>query len=401
MPIFNYKAIDKKQNTVNGLIEASSEDAAAENLQEKGFIIITLKKAADKRAARKQIILSRVSGKDLVIFSRQFAVMISANVTVVQALKILIEQTASVKLKMAISDIAFEVDAGSRLSESLAKRSDIFSDFYSSVIKSGETSGKLDESLNYLANEMEKEYDMMSKIKGAMIYPAFVFSGMGAVGMVMMIYVIPKLTSVLAESGGELPLATRVLIGVSNFLSSFWWLIILLAAGAVGGVIFALRTPMGKRFFDNLILRIPIFGKLFQRIYIVRFANSLHTLIAGGVTLNEGLKVSADVVNNKVYQDLIKETIKEVEEGNSISSVFVKSDKVPHIVSQMMSIGERTGKLDLVLERISDFYSREISNIIANLMSLMEPVILVVMGIAVGIMVAAVILPMYNMASQF
>jgi type IV pilus assembly protein PilC len=400
MSIYKYKAISKEKRTVGGLVEAGSIDGAAEILQEKGFIIISLKKEEEEVKRKYLSILNRVKAKDLVVFSRQFAVMVSANVTIVQALKILVDQTASVKLKVIISEIAFEVDGGSKLSDAMAKRPNIFSDFFTSVIRSGETSGRLDDSLNYLADEMEKDYDMMHKIKGALIYPAFVFFGLGAVGIVMMIFVIPKLTSVLAESGAELPLATKILINTSDFLSKSWVTLLLFFIALIVILYFLIKRPAGRKIFDTLILRLPIFGKLFQRIYLVRFSRSLNTLIVGGVALTEGLKISAAVVNNNVYKDLILKTVKEVEDGNSISSVFIKSGQVPKMVSQMMSIGEKTGKLDLVLEKVTDFYTREIINIIANLMTLMEPIIMVIMGIAVGIMVAAVILPMYNLAGQ-
>jgi len=401
MSIFKYKAIDQNKNIVSGLAEAASEDLAAESLQEKGLSIISLKEESRSVGLDFNLILNRVSVKDIVIFSRQFSVMTSANVTVVQALKILVEQTDNARFRMIISEIAYEVDGGSRLSDALAKRPNIFSDFYVSVVRSGETSGRLDEVLNYLADEMEKDYDMMSKIKGAMIYPVFVLFGLGAVGIVMMVFVVPKLTSILAESGGELPIATKILIAVSGFLTHYWWMLIMAIIGLVAGLRFYSQRPRGRRVLDAFKLRVPIFGKLFQRIYLVRFTRSFNTLIVGGVSITEGLRITADVVNNQVYKELIQETVKEVEDGNSISSVFIHSKEVPKMVSQMMSIGEKTGKLDIVLERISQFYAREVSNIIANLMTLMEPIIMVVMGVAVGIMVAAIILPMYNMASQF
>ncbi len=400
MAIFKYKAINKNKETSNGLVEAASDDLAAEALHERGLTIISLKKESETNFASKYLaILNKVKRKDVVIMSRQFSVMISANVTVVQALKILIEQTDNIRLKMIISEIAYEVDGGSKLSDALAKRPEVFSNFYVSVIKAGETSGRLDESLNYLAEEMEKDYDMMGKIKGAMIYPAFVITGLIVVGVVMMIFVVPKLTSIMTESGAELPITTKILLAVSGFLVNFWWLLLLVVIGLVAAIFVFKQTPKGRIFLDTFKLRIPIFGKLFQRIYIVRFTRSLNTLIVGGVTITEGLKITSEIVNNKIYSKLIDETIKEVEDGNSISSVFVESSEIPQMVSQMMSIGEKTGKLDVVLERISEFYSREISNIITNLMTLMEPVIMVIMGIAVGIMVSAVILPMYNLAS--
>jgi len=381
-------------------VEAVNQNKAAEALQEKKYSIISIKEIS---AAKKKGLpfLDRIKIKDVAIFSRQFSVMMSANVAMVQSLRILTNQTVNSKLKLIISEIAEEVDSGSKLSTALAKRPKIFSNFYVSVVSSGETSGKLDEVLNYLADEMEKDYDMMSKIKGAMIYPVFVLAGLSAVGVVMMVYVVPKLTDILTESGAELPLATRVLIGISGALTSYWWLIILVLGGLIAGIKFYISKPLGRKQFDFLKLRIPIFGKLFQRIYIVRFTRSMHTLIIGGVTIVSSLKIAADIVDNRIYYELISQTIKEVEDGNSISSIFIKSKEMPMMVSQMMSVGERTGKMDIILERLTDFYDREINNIVANLMTLMEPVIMVVIGAAVGMMVAAIILPMYNMAGQF
>jgi len=401
MPTFQYKAIDSNKKIVSGLAEAASEDLVAESLQEKGLSIILLKEKSRMANFNIDFVFSRVRPKDVVIFSRQFSVMTSANVTVAQALKILVEQTENPKLKTIISEIAYEVDGGSRLSDALAKRPKVFSNFYVSVVRSGETSGRLDEILNYLADEMEKDYDMMSKIKGAMIYPAFVLAGLGGVGTVMMVFVVPKLTNILAETGGELPIATRILMAVSGFLIHSWWVLLLVIAGGFFAIRFYISTERGRKVFDFIKLHLPIFGKLFQRIALVRFTRSLNTLIVGGVAITEGLKITAEVVNNEIYKDLILKTVKEVEDGNSISSMFVDSKEIPKMVSQMMSIGEKTGKLDVVLDKVSQFYAREVANIIANLMTLMEPIIMVIMGVAVGIMVAAIILPMYNMASQF
>jgi type IV pilus assembly protein PilC len=216
----------------------------------------------------------------------------------------------------------------------------------------------------------------------------------------MMVFVVPKLTAVLLESGGELPIATRILIGTSDFLSNYWWLFLVIIGGAVFGIKMFTRTDVGKLTVDTIKLRLPIFGKLFQRIYLVRFTRSMHTLIIGGVNITKSLKITGDVVSNKVYKDLIDKTVKEVEEGNSISNIFSQSKQIPRMVSQMMSIGEKTGKLDVILKRITEFYGREINNIVTNLMTLMEPIIMVIMGLAVGVMVAAIILPMYNMASN-
>ncbi|MBI4812639.1 type II secretion system F family protein [Candidatus Falkowbacteria bacterium] len=397
--VFKYKTLNQEGKTIQGLVEAVSEEAAAEILREKGLSIIFIKEES-AGGGKGLSVLNRIKTKDVVVFSRQFSVMISANVTMVQALRVLVEQTENIKLKMIISEIADEVDSGSKLSASLSKRPKIFSNFYINVIKAGETSGRLDEALNYLADEMEKDYDMTSKIRGAMIYPAFVLCGLTAVGIVMMVFVVPKLTDILLETGAELPLATRILIAASKFLTKYWWLLIMMIVGAIAGLKFYISKPQGRRIFDFLKLKLPVFGKLFQRIYLVRFTRSMNTLILGGVAITESLKIAGEVVSNQIYKDLISETAEEVEDGNSISSVFINSKEIPKMVSQMMSIGEKTGKLDIVLARITDFYAREIDNIVANLMTLMEPIIMVIMGVAVGIMVAAVILPMYNLASS-
>ena len=401
MSIFKYKAIDESKKRFQGLIEASDENSAAEILKERGLSIISVIKKSGGKEFKILSVLNRVKLKDIVVFSRQFSVMISANVALVQALRILVDQTENINLKVIISDIADEVDSGSMLSEALAKRPKIFSDFYINVVKSGETSGKLDKVLNYLADEMEKDYDMMSKIRGAMIYPAFVFSGLIVVGTVMMIFVVPKLTNMLTETGTQLPVSTRILIKTSEILLNYWWILLIALIGIVIGFRFIIGTALGRKYFDLIKLKIPVFGKLFQRIYLVRFTRSMNTLILGGVTIIKSLEISSEIIDNYTYKSLIKETSKEVEDGNSISSVFIKSEHVPKMVSQMMSIGEKTGKLDIVLGRITDFYTREITNIITNLMTLMEPIIMIIMGVAVGIMVAAIILPMYNLASQF
>jgi len=401
MAVYKYKALNKDKKTVSGLVEAASEDLAIDTLKDKELVIISLKEEAIKGGEKALFFLGRIKAKDLVIFSRQFSVLVSANVALVESLRLLAEQTKNPKFRTIVSEIADEVDGGARLSDSLAKRPKVFSNFYINVVKSGESSGKLDEVLDYLADELEKDFDMTSKIKGAMIYPAFILAGLSVVGVVMMVFVVPKLTKIIAETGAELPMATKVLIATSGFLSNCWWLLLILLAGSVVGIKFFVKLPVGKKIIDTTLLHLPIFGKLFQRIYLVRFTRSLQTLIVGGVNISKGLDITSEVVNNYVYKNLITETKKEVEDGNSISTVFVNSKEMPNMVSQMMSIGEKTGRLDVILSRITDFYSREINNIVANLMTLMEPIIMVILGVAVGFMVAAIIMPMYNMASQF
>lgn len=399
MAVFKYKALTEHKETIEGLVEALSDKSAVDILKDKGLVIISIEEKSTLGNLQQLPFLNKVSVKDIVIFSRQFSVLVSANVALVESLKILVDQTENPRLQGIISEVADEVDGGSRLSDALGKRPKVFSDFFVNVVKSGESSGKLDEVLTYLADEMEKDYDMMSKIKGAMMYPAFVMSGMAVVGVVMMVSVVPKLTAMMSETGAELPTATKLLVALSDFLQSYWWILLAVVIGSFVGMKILRKNPVFRRVSDIILLKAPIFGKLFTLIYLVRFTRSLSTLIVGGVAITKSLEITADVITNSVFKDIIRGTIKEVEDGNSIAVALLESKEIPNMVAQMMSIGEKTGRLDMILERITDFYSREVNQILSNLMTLMEPIIMVIIGIAVGIMVAAIIMPMYNMAT--
>lgn len=401
MSFFQYRARNSRGDVVQGAVDAPSENVASSILVDRGLIILSLTEKEKKSLSIDISFLNRIKTKDVVVFSRQLAVMASASVPIVQALKILVSQTNNDKLKVIISEVADEVDGGAKLSQALGRYRKVFTDFYVAMIRSGETSGKLDEVLNYLADQQEKDYDLSSKIKGAMIYPIFILSGLVVVAIVMMVFVVPKLTAIISESGAKLPLATRVLIATSDFMQQFWYVLIFV----IGGGLFALykltRQGPGKVMFDRLKLKVPIFGKLWQRIYLVRMTRSLSTLIVGGVPLTTALEVVADVVGNYMYSDLIRRTIKEVEDGNSVATLFLKSSDVPAMVSQMMSVGEQTGRLEQILSKITEFYSREVENLVNNMVSLIEPLIMILMGVGVGLMVAAIILPMYQLASSF
>ena len=400
MAIFDYRAKDHQGNTVSGVIEAPTENVAAELLTERRYIILNL--APRRKAVLFQSslgFLNRVPMREVVIFSRQLAVMINTAVPIVQALRILVKQTKTVAFKIIISEIADEVDGGAKLSTALSRYPQVYSEFFVHMIRSGETTGKLDETLNYLADQLEKDYDLNSRIKGAMIYPAFILTAIVGVGIVMMIYVIPKLTAVLEESGTKLPLSTKLMINTSKFLKQDWWLVVLILIGL--GFLYRLitHTNAGRRQMDAMKIRMPIFGNLFQKIYLTRFTRSIATLIMGGIPLSRTLEIVADIVGNSVYKELTLDTIAVIEDGSSIATLFAKSRDVPPMLTQMMTVGEQTGKLDVILSKLSDFYSKEVDNLIRNLVSLMEPVIMLVLAIGVAVLVMAILLPMYNLSS--
>ncbi len=401
MPLYNYKVKNKYGGIVRGVVEAESEEGANELLQEREFTVLSIKERKKKSIFEESIdFFNRVPSKDLVIFARQLSVMVDAGVREVQALRTLIEQTSNEKLKTIISDIADEVEGGAKLSEAMGKYPSVFSDFFIGIIRSGETTGRLAEVVSYLADQEEKDYDLRQRIRGALVYPAFIVGGLIVVSFIMMIYVVPNLTDVLKESGATLPFSTRALIAVSDFMVAFWWLIILLFLAIVVGIKLYTRTEEGEKNWDRLKLKLPIMGKVLQKLYLVRFTRSFYTLFRGDVDMVQGLEIVSGVVGNAVYRDLLLETAKEVRDGNSIATVFEKSDLTPTMIPQMLSVGEDSGKLQEVLEKLTGFYTREVDNSVQSLVTLIEPIVMILIGVAVGVMVAAVIMPMYNLAGQ-
>ncbi len=401
MPIYRYKAKNKKGQKKVGQIAGMGESDTQARLKRQELSDISLTDISNSFELKLLLLINPISSKDLAIFSRQFSIMISANVTVVEALVILIEQTQNVSLQKMIADIAYEVDSGGFLSDSLAKRPKIFSPLFINIVKSGETSGSLDEVLNYLADEIEKNHDMKAKIKGAMIYPIFILSGLVIVGVVLMVYVLPNLTDIIVQSGTTLPLATRIVIATSNFLQAYIAYVLLAVIALFVMLQRYIKTKTGRIYFDNLKLNLPIFGRLFKYMYIIQFSRALSTLLKGGVNITKGLEITVKVVNNVIFQQIILDTLRDVNDGKPVSLVMQNRKEVPKMVPHMMSVGERTGKLDSVLDKIVEFYNREVTNMLNNLSTIIEPVIMVIMGVGVGIMVAAILMPMYNLASQF
>ncbi len=400
MPIFNYKVRDLSGQIKTGVVEAVSEAEASTLLEEKQLTVLSLTEGSRKAKKGFNINIGTVKQKDVVIFSRQLSVMMSATVPIVQALRILSKQTTNVIFVEKINEMADDVDGGMKLSLAMSKHKKVFSNFFVSMVRSGETSGKLDEVLLYLADQMEKDYDLVSRIKGAMIYPCFIIVGMLVVGFLMMVFVVPKMTAMLKESGQELPFLTKMLINSSDFMKESWYIIIISIVAFIVLFKIFVSSKGGKILFNKFVLKVPIFGELFKKVYIVRFARSLSTLVKGGVPISNSLNITAEVVDNEAYKKLMLDTVKEVEDGNSISTLFIKSDLIPPMLSQMLIIGEKTGKIDSILDKLADFYSREIDSLVVGLTSLIEPLILMIMGVGVGGMVAAIMIPMFKVAQN-
>lgn len=400
MTIFDYRARTKDGRVTKGAVEAPSEKAAEEILREQGLIVLSF--AERERTGALAVPLrffNRASREEVTIFARQLSVMVGATVPLVKALRILVKQQEKVSFKIIISDVAEKIDGGAKLSEALAKYPRVFDKFFIYMVRSGETTGKLDEVLEYLADQKEKNLFLMKKIRGALAYPAFVIVALIVVGIIMMSYVLPKLLDVLSSDGADLPVTTQILISVSSFFQHWWWLVVLVIIILVVLYFVFRKTDVGAKQIDTLKLKIPIAGDLFQKIYLARFAQSFSTLLKSGVPIAQSLQIVSDVVGNKLYKSLILQTIKEVEMGNSISTVFVGNKDIPLMLNQMMIVGEETGRLDQVLEKVGDFYSKEVDTSVDTMVSLIEPIVIVIIGIGIGILVAGVLLPIYSLST--
>ena len=314
------------------------------------------------------------------------------------ALQALAEQQTSFYFAGIISDLSNDVEAGTIFSKALAKYPQVFSPFFINLIKSGEVSGNLENSLNYLADYLEKQYYLQNKVRNALIYPGFIFLGFIVVAVLMLVMVIPNLTSILEQSGIDLPLSTRIIIGLSNILRRWGWLILLILIAAGFFLWRFIRTPQGRRFFDELKIKLPVFGAVFKKIYLARFADNLSTLIKGGLPILQALQVSAEVIGNVVFEELVLEAKEEVRIGNPMSQTFEKRKEIPPMVTQMIYTGERTGQLEMVLQKMASFYVREVDSVIATISSLIEPFLIVFLGIGVAILLTAVLMPIYNIA---
>lgn len=401
MADYTYKARDARGNLKTGRITATSEDHAAEVLAEHKLILVKL---SEKTAGGFDInnllkFLNRVSLKDKVVFTGQLGTMIKSGLPIVQALHILADQTNSKYFASIIRDMATQIEGGSSFSSALMKYQKHFDKVYVNLVRSGEASGRLEETLQRLATQQEKNYTLIKKVRGAMMYPAFVLVAMVAATIVMLVVVIPPLKAIFADAGAQLPLPTRVLIFLSDAMRSYWYAFLMGGVGAVFGLRYFLHTPAGRNGWDNLKLRVPIFGPLFRKIYTARFTRTLSSLVSGGVPILQALDIVSDSIGNSVYEKAVKSAAKQVESGAPLS-VPIRSNPIwPAMVPQMINVGEQTGKMDQVLDKLAEFFEEEVDNTVKNLSTLLEPLLMVVMGIGVGGLLVAILMPIYNLGN--
>ena len=401
---FEYKAKTKKGSLQTGNVEASSRAAGLEILQNNNLTVLSLKEKGGSESLFEFDLASLlpVPPKELVIFSRSLASLFDAGVPLVEAIRILSQETLNKQLSEVLQIVANDIDGGLPFSKAIEQHPRAFSNFYTSMIKTGEVSGSLQETLIFLADHLEKEFGLKKKIKSALAYPAFIIGVFVIVGLVIFVFVLPQLLSTLEQiSGGNLPLFTRVLSSISGFMVQWFWAIIVLLLGLIGGLVYGLKTPQGIAIWHEIQLKLPVFGPLFRKIYQARFAENLSTLVKSGLPILEALHIVADVVDNTVYSKIINEVAEKVKTGKTIESVLRQyPEQFSPLLVQMVAVGEKSGKLDSILQKIAEFFQQEVEYMVATLSSLIEPLLIVVLGIGVGLMVGAVLIPMYSVITS-
>jgi type IV pilus assembly protein PilC len=399
---FFFKAKNRIGEIREGTVEAANRELALELIQKNELFLIALNEKKEETLFPNIFTkyLNRVKVKELLIFFRQMAILIEARVPIVQALTAINDQGKNQFFKMIIREIINDIQDGLPFSDALKKKPEIFSDLSTNIIKSGETSGNLKQSVEYVADDIEKNYNLSRKITSAFIYPAVVMAVFLVIGFIFLAFIIPKLTQVIKDMGVDFPWYTKIVMVFSDFMAVYWWAVLLGIIGCVLGIIFFINTKEGKILTDNLKIKIPIFGTIFRNIYITRFSENLAILLKGGIPIIQAVTLSSSVVNNSVYEKLFLKVAYELKAGGSINKVFQTSGLIPPIVSQMIRVGEETGQLDLVLRHIATFYEQEIETSTKNLSTLLEPLIMVLIGTAVGFLVFSILMPIYNVASQ-
>jgi len=399
---FNYQARTKEGETQTGVVEAGSREAAIETLQRHDLVVVFLEELSETPLYTRSLkIFQRIKSKEITIFYRQLAILFEANVSPLDALRILAEQTNNQLFKDLIFGVEQDVRGGETLSHAMSKRPRVFSSFYVNVVKAGEATGKLHEVLKYLADHAEREYNLTFKVRGAFTYPIAIFSLFLVVGTLMMIFVVPQLTSMLEELGTELPITTKILIGVSGLMKSFWWLLAIVFGGLVFGLIKGVKTEKGRKIVDVLKLKIPIFKGLFQKIYLARFSENFKTLLVGGIPILKALDISSTVIGNSVYEKIIQEAKERVRVGKTIASALSGHPKqFTPMLTQMVAVGEKTASLEPILDKVALFYQQEVDRMVANMTQLIEPFMILILGGAVGFLVASILMPIYNIGSS-
>jgi type IV pilus assembly protein PilC len=400
--LFKYKAVDQEGVNKEGQIDAPSRDMAISGLQRRGLIIISISEDSEKKSILQMSFFERVKMKEIVILSRQIATLFEAQVSALKAFTMLATNTENKLLARKLNQVTDDLQAGVSISGSLARHPDLFSDFYVNMVKVGEETGKLNQTFLHLAEYLDRQYSLTSKTRNALIYPVFVIFTFFIVMGLMFVVVIPKLSAIILESGQEVPFYTKLVIWTSDLFVNYGFIIIIFLI-LLGVWIWRLAmTERGKAYLDEMKLSVPAVGNLYKKLYLARISDNLNTMLTAGVPIIRAIDITGDVVGSRMYREILKNAADGVKSGMALSATFERNDKklMPGIMVQMVKVGEETGSIGAILKTLSDFYKREVDDAIDTLVGLIEPVMIVVLGLGVGILLVSVLVPIYNLAGS-
>ena len=397
---YRYIAKGMDGRNIKGFVEAASEENALQILRRREMVVIKLSEVKESPLTDILNFFRKVSQNDIVNFTRQLSTMIGAGLPLVDSLRSLQEQSKP-SLAKVIARVLDDIKGGTTLYNALGKHPQCFSGVYLALVKSGETAGMLDKVLDKLADTLEKQRNFTARVKSAMIYPIIVVSAMIVVAFLMMVLVIPNLMGIYKEMGAELPLPTVILMGVADFFAKYWWLMIIVFFGAGWFFLSWKKTPGGRRKFDAFLLKIPLVGKLLTKVILTNITRILAMLVGTGVSIIDSLNIVSKTAGNVVFEKAIEASARKVEKGVPLAVCFADFEFIPPIVSQMIAVGEETGKLDEVLERMAAHFEDESDIALKGLTAAIEPIMIVILGVGVGFLVISVLLPIYNLTSQF
>lgn len=400
--LFSYKAIDKGGVTRDGTVDAINVESAIETVEARGYKVVTVDPLTNKSSLFDIEItwFQRVSNKEVVILSRQIATLFDAQVSALRIFRLLGSETENPKLQGILNEISTDLQGGSSISRALSQHPDVFTPFYISMVKSGEESGTLEQTFMYLADYLDRMYEVVSKARNALIYPAFVISIFFIVMGLMLTMVIPKISEIIINSGQEIPIYTKIVMGLSSALTNHIGVIAVVFA--LFGVVFwqFQKTEAGKRTIDEFKLSIPVLGNLYEKLFLTRICDNLSTMLNSGISMVQALEVTSEVVDNRVYKEIIEDTLVSIKGGRSFADSLAEYPEIPSILAQMSKVGEETGKLGEILNTLSTFYRREVNNAVDSLIGLIEPIMIVMLGLGVGILLASVLVPIYNITGN-
>ena len=401
--LFKYVAIDQSNIERDGTVEAASIDAAITAVQQRGYTVVSIDPVKEKFDLLNLEIdwFQSISTKDMVILSRQISTLFEAQVSPLRVFRLLAAETDNPLLQKVMNQIVEDLQAGSSISRALAAHPDVFSPFYVNLVRAGEESGSLEKSFSYLADYLDRTYQVVSKARNALIYPAFVVTTFITVMVLMLTMVIPRIADILTSSGQELPIYTKIVIWLSDFFSDNIVIILIVLAG--GGALLwrFLQTDVGKRTYDELKISIPYLGDLNRKLYLTRICDNMATMVGSGIAIVQAIEVTADVVDNLVYKEILTNALTEVKGGRSFADAIAEYPEIPGVLSQMAKVGEETGSLPEILETLALFYRREVNNAVDTLIGMIEPIMIVMLGLGVAVLLASVLMPIYNLTNAY